>query len=116
MATINDSIRALSEVGTINELNNEYCAIVLAAQQLASRGFFDETNTYDGFLATLNHITNYNIIRVANLAYEGYAASGMKDASKLIEIERCRSSIKEHEDNSTEIGLLDDLCERLHIA
>ena len=113
METISESIKGLTTIESIDKFNLQYNAIVLAVQELASRGFFDGENTYSDFLATLNHIANYHIIRIANTAYEKYEKGGRADKSWLVTIERCRSSIKEHEDKQVEYDLLDDLCGRL---
>lgn len=116
MRTAIDNIKIIGQTRSIDELNAAYNEAILEAERLNSEGAFgDSEQSISSVIATLNHLTNYNIVRVANMAYEGYEASGRTDNNCLIEISRCRDSIKEHEDNKDEIELLDGLCSELEI-
>ena len=111
MDSISAHLTTIGKTNSIDELNASYNAIVLSAESLS----FDGITSRSEVERTLNHLTNYNIVRIANRASEDYEASGQTDKSRLIEISRCRDSIKPHEDNQTEIDLLDNLCDQLEI-
>ena len=111
METIKNYIEELGSSRTASELNGAYNQLALAI----NNHIFDGITTRDEMERTLNHITNYNLVRIANSAYEAYEASGRADKKQLIEICQCRDSIKYHEDNQDEIVLLDRLCESLEI-
>ena len=111
MEDIKKQIETLGTATTADELNASYNQLVLAI----SKYDFSDITTRDEMERTLNHIANYNLVRIANAAYEVYEANGRADKSLLIEIGRCRDSIKEHEDNKDEIDLLDGLCDQLQI-
>lgn len=116
METINDLIKLLGKTTSIDELNSLYNAVVIGIEHLDRKGFFDGDTTFSEVLSTINHIANYNIVRVANSVYEDYEKSGREDMTRLTEIEHCLLSIKEHEDMSIETELLEDICSRLDIA
>ena len=109
METIKRQIEALGTAGTADELNNAYNQLALAIDSFD----FDGVTTRDEMERTLNHIANYNLVRIANLAFEAYEKSGRTDQRQLLEIGLCRDSIKPHEDNQDEIDLLDGLCDEL---
>lgn len=109
MRTPTDNIRIIGETNSIAELNTAYNETVMQASQLS----FDGITTRDDVERTLNHLTNYNIVRIANHAYEQYAETG--ERGFLIVIGQCRDSLKEHEDIETERELLDNLCDQLEI-
>ena len=111
METIKRQIEALGTAGTADELNNAYNQLALAIDSFD----FDGVTTRDEMERTLNHIANYNLVRIANLAFEAYEKSGRIDQRQLLEIGLCRDSIKPHEDNQDEIDLLDGLCDELEI-
>lgn len=111
METIKRQIEALGTAGTADELNNAYNQLALAIDSFD----FDGVTTRDEMERTLNHIANYNLVRIANLAFEAYEKSGRTDQRQLLEIGLCRDSIKPHEDNQDEIDLLDGLCDELEI-
>ena len=111
METIKKQIEVLGTAKTADELNASYNQLVLAINKYN----FDGITTRDEMERILNHIANYNLVRIANAASDAYEASGHTDRSRLIEISLCRSSIKPHEDNQTEIDLLDNLCDLLEI-
>ena len=111
METIKRQIEALGTAGTADELNNAYNQLALAIDSFD----FDGVTTRDEMERTLNHIANYNLVRIANLAFEAYEKSGRTDQRQLLEIGLCRDSIKPHEDNQDEIDLLDGLCVELEI-
>ena len=111
METIKKQIESLGTAISADELNASYNQLALAI----SKYDFSGITTRDEMERTLNHIANYNLVRIANAAYEAYEASGGSDKSFLIEIGRCRDSIKPHEDNQDEIDLLDGLCDQLQI-
>lgn len=116
MATPCDNLRIIGNTTCIDELNRAYNETVLEAQRLAMNGSFDGCETSPAqILSTINHLTNYNIVRIANNAYEEYISSGRKDNSLLVVISVCRDSLKEHEDSDTERELLDNLCDQLSI-
>ncbi len=104
-------LAVIGQTDSINELNNAYNEIILLAGQLDFG-----TTSRDEVEATINHITNYNIVRIAGKAAEDFDASMKTDISRLVEIELCRSSLKRHEDMDTEQGLLDSLCEQFGIS
>ena len=111
METIKRQIEALGTAKSTDELNGAYNQLALAIDSYN----FGGVTTRDEMERTLNHIANYNLVRIANLAFEAYEKSGRTDQSLLIEIGRCRDSIKPHEDNQDEIDLLDGLCNELEI-
>lgn len=111
METIKRQIEALGTAGTADELNNAYNQLAVAIDSFD----FDGVTTRDEMERTLNHIANYNLVRIANLAFEAYEKSGRTDQRQLLEIGLCRDSIKPHEDNQDEIDLLDGLCDELEI-
>lgn len=111
METIKRQIEALGTAGTADELNNAYNQLALAIDSFD----FDGVTTRDEMERTLNHIANYNLVRIANLAFEAYEKSGRTDQRQLLEIGLCLDSIKPHEDNQDEIDLLDGLCDELEI-
>lgn len=111
MEDIKKQIESLGTATTTDELNASYNQLILA---IAGYDFTGVTSRSE-MERTLNHIANYNLVRIANAAYDAYEASGRTDNSLLIEIGRCRDSIKEHEDNQDEIDLLDGLCDQLQI-
>lgn len=111
METIKRQIEALGTAGTADELNNAYNQLAIAIDSFD----FDGVTTRDEMERTLNHIANYNLVRIANLAFEAYEKSGRTDQRQLLEIGLCRDSIKPHEDNQDEIDLLDGLCDELEI-
>lgn len=116
MRTATDNIKTIGQTASIAELNAAYNEAMLETERLASEGAFgDGDMSLSEIIATLNHLTNYNIVRVANKALEDYEASGRTDNTRLIEIGICRDSLKEHEDNRTETELLDHLCEQFGI-
>lgn len=107
----NEAVRSIGTTESIDELNAAYNSLALAL----SGAVFESAPPRSEAERTLNHLTNYNIVRIANHAAEKYEASGSSDKSCLIEIGRCRDSLKEHEDMGTEQELLDSLCDRLRI-
>ena len=111
MEAITNYLSIIGKTFRVSELNQAYNAIALSMNNLS----FDGITTRSEMERTLNHLTNYNIVRIANKAYEDYEASGRTDNSRLIEIAQCRDSLKEHEDIETEQELLDGLCEQFHI-
>lgn len=111
MEDIKTQIETLGSAASADELNAAYNQLVLAISQYD----FSGVTTRDEMERTLNHIANYNLVRIANAASEAYEASGRTDKSFLIEIGRCRDSIKPHEENQDEIDLLDGLCDQLEI-
>ena len=116
MRTATESIRQIGQTTSIEELNSAYNDAMLETERLAVEGAFDGGDlSVSEIIATINHLTNYNIVRVANKALEDYEASGRTDKSRLIEIVLCRDSIKEHEDSGTETALLNNLCSQFGI-
>ncbi len=111
MDTIKKQLEALGTATSADELNYAYNQLALAINGIS----FEGVTTRDEMERTLNHIANYNLVRIANSAYEEYEASGRTDNGRVIEINLCRSSIKPHEDNGDEISLLDSLCGELEI-
>ncbi len=111
METIKRQIEQLGTSRTADELNAAYNQLALAIDRFN----FDGITTRDEMERTLNHIANYNLVRIANIAFEAYEKSGRTDNSLLIEIGQCRDSIKPHEENQDEISLLDGLCDQLEI-
>ena len=111
MRTETENIRIIGDTNSIDELNSAYNALVLSMNDLC----FDGISTRSGVESTLNHLTNYNIVRIANKAADDYESSGCSDLTRLIEISVCRDSLKNHEDMATEQELLDNLCDILHI-
>lgn len=111
MRTIKQQIDALGTSTTSDELNQAYNQLSIAI----SNYDFEGITTRSDMERTLNHIANYNLVRIANKAAEDYEASGRSDRSLLIEIGRCRDSLKNHDDMETEQELLDSLCDELEI-
>ena len=111
METIKQQIQALGTAETADELNEAYNHLALAITIFD----FEGVTTRDEMERTLNHIANYNLVRIANAAFEAYEKSGRTDQRQLVEIGLCRDSIKPHEDNKDEIDLLDSLCDQLEI-
>ncbi len=111
MGTIKHQIEALGTSTTSDELNEAYNQLSLAI----SNHDFEGITTRSEIERTLNHIANYNLVRIANKAAEDYESSGRSDRSLLIEIGRCRDSLKDHDDKETEQELLDNLCDALEI-
>ena len=104
-------IESLGTVTTISELNKSYYAAIIIVRQMQAQGMWDGIADADQLCKDINHITNYNIVRVARLAYDKYIASGKSDSSCQRDILLCYDSIKEHEDNAVEIDILSCLCE-----
>ncbi len=116
MRTATENIQIIGKATSIAELNAAYNEAMMKTEQLAADGVFEQMGqSVSEVIATLNHLTNYNIVRIANKAFEDYEASGRTDRTRIIEIAQCRDSLKEHEDIETEQGLLDSLCDQFEI-
>ena len=116
MADAIDNIKIIGTATSVNELNAAYNEAVLQAEQFAINGVFErQGQTFNEVLSTLNHIANYNIVRIANNAFKEYEDSGRTNQGCLVEIALCRDSLKQHEEMQTEQELLDNLCECLSI-
>ena len=111
MRTPFENIRIIGETTKLSELNAAYNETMIMAAHLS----FDGVSSRHEVEQTLNHLTNYNIVRIANKAATDFALSGNTDRSKLVEIGLCRHALKEHEDVNIEQELLDNLCEQLGI-
>lgn len=111
MDTYTGLIKKLCNCTSIGELNETYDLLKLSTTKLFSEGFFEGVATYAEFISTINHITNYNIVRVADEIFESRASLGL--AKVLTELITCCDSIKEHEDNNTEKMLISDLCRKI---
>ena len=64
METIKRQIEALGTAGTADELNGAYNQLALAIDSFN----FDGVTTRDEMERTLNHIANYNLVRIAPIA------------------------------------------------
>ena len=107
---LEDKIKALGTAETAGQLNNIYDELL----HLIDITPFDASPSRSEVERALNHIANYNLVRIANAAYEGYLASGKTGVDELQEtILLCRDSLKDHEDVDTERSLLDGLSEQL---
>lgn len=110
---INSFINRIGTSNTIGELNSAYQQAAEAMRQLDGIGFFNCVTTFDDMYRTLNHITNYNIVRVANIYYDKFIELGSSDTSYIKDVMTCYDSIKKHEENDIEYSLLSDLCSRM---
>ena len=108
---LKDKIESLGTAETAEQLNAIHADLLKQLDETQ----LEDPQTRSDAEAALNHITNYNLVRIANLALEAYEKSGRTDQRQLVEIGLCRDSIKPHEDNKDEIDLLDSLCDQLEI-
>ena len=108
-------IKAIESVNTIEELDACYIAgrdLIIAYDKL---GRWEGVSDPDRMIATLNHLVIYHIMRIVNIEYDKYKASGRKDQTCIDNIARCYQSMKLHADNKEELKLLKDLCDNLNI-
>ena len=107
---LEDKIQGLGTAETAEQLNSLYDDLLLQIKQT----HFVEPFTRAWAEAALNHIANYNLVRIANSAYETFMASGKTDKEPLNRVIRlCYRSLKDHEDAETERGLLDGLSDQI---
>lgn len=102
------SIETLSRGTSIDDVDDAYIKIKSVIRKLESESFLG-ANFQDEFTVMLNRITNYNIVRVANMAYEDYLGGVMDGNAIVLELERCAIAIKEHEDMEIELSLISGL-------
>ena len=94
LGAITSSIEVIGNSVSITELNGAYERIM--------RGDIPLSNE---ILHMLNHITNYNLVRLANDAYE----SPISRSEKLTAIRKCLESMKGEGQAKEETALLEDL-------
>lgn len=107
---LKDKIESLGTAETAEQLNAIHADLLKQLDETQ----LEDPQTRSDAEAALNHITNYNLVRIANTAYETFLASGSKDpepANRVIRL--CYRSLKDHEDVETERGLLDGLSDQL---
>lgn len=108
-------IKSLGTVTTIGELNKAHMEAVTTVMEIQSRGMWEGIADHNKLCDMINHIANYNIVRVANIAYEKYTAEDISKTDVISDITLCYNSIKEHSDNSTEKELLSYFLKKLKL-
>lgn len=111
MRTSVENIRIIGDTDSIDELNAAYNEMMLISAKFINDTVYAREETEK----MINHITNYNIVRIANKAYDEYLMSGRSDNSRLIVISQCRDSLKLRDGMEAESGLLNRLCDQLGI-
>lgn len=114
METLKQCIEGLRTARTINDLNIYYISVVTGLSHLAKNGYIPDI-TEEKAVEYANEVTNYNIVRVAEIAYQSLLAAKTKDERNhlIIEIARCRDSVKPHEHSNVEYELINNLCVKL---
>lgn len=109
METFDEQIKTICCTLSIDELNLCHLAVAAAISQTAedcgNRDFERD------MMNSLNLVANYNIVRIANAAYNEFEKK--PESSHIETLDTCIASIKPHADNGVEKSLLSDLRSRM---